>query len=246
MATIPKTVHLSWKDKKVLEHPSPLIRNGIRNLVDCNPDWTVTVYDDADIDAELHTYLAPTDYALLAHCHIVEKCDAWRLAKIFYEGGLYMDIDRFYNVPLADLIGEETAWVLPTYRDHDFSQDFMLSKPGNPVFRETLELVLTRRREGHTSTYFLGAQTYMHAVSRALTGRMLDTNPGAAAFAMLRERIATLPFIHTYRETSPYDTIVYRHDPTTFKTDASDTTDWETLKRAFYASYNVRHWTDEW
>ena len=48
--TIPKTIHLSWKHKNILESQSPLIVNGMKNLVELNPDWQVTVYDDKDID----------------------------------------------------------------------------------------------------------------------------------------------------------------------------------------------------
>lgn len=246
MDTIPKKVHISWNDKDVLEHPSPLIQNGLRNLVAMNPDWEVTISDDADIDAQLQHYLPGDDYALIRDAHIVAKSDAWRLCKLLHEGGLYIDIDRFYNIPLADISTPETKWVLPTYQDYDFSQDFMLSSPGNPAFAETLRLQFERRRQGHQNIYLLGAQTYMHAVTTALTGRMINTDPGTDAFAEIRARLSTLPFIQTYRETSPYDTVVYRHDPERFQTDASNTTDWETLKREFYASYQVRHWTGEW
>lgn len=246
MHTIPKKVHISWNDKGVLDHPSPIIRNGLRNLVAMNPEWEVVINDDRDIDTQLRQYLAPDEYLMVRDCHIVVKSDVWRLCKLFHEGGLYIDIDRFYNVPLADIIDDETAWVLPTYKDHDFSQDFMLSRAGNPVFKETLALIFERRRQGYHDTYFLGAQTYMHAVTKLLTGEMINTDPGVEVFEGIRARMNALPFIKTYREASPYDTVVYRHNEATFERDDSDTTDWETLKRAFYASYNIRHWTGEW
>ena len=243
---IPKKVHVCWNDKDVLEHPSPLIRNGLRNLAALNPDWEVMIHNDADIDVQLQAFLSGDDYALVREAHIVAKCDVWRLCKLYHEGGLYIDIDRFYNIPLADLIGPETRWVLPTYRDHDFSQDFMLSSPGNPAFAEALRLLFERRRQGHDNIYFLGAQTYMHAVTTVLTGEMLNTDPGAEVFEHIRERISALSFIKTYRETSPYDTIVYHHDSAAFQADSNGTTDWETLKREFYASYDIHHWTGEW
>jgi len=242
MDAIPKKVHVSWNDKEVLDHPSPLIQNGLRNLVTMNSDWEVVIHDDADINTQLQAFLPGDDYALIRESHIVAKCDVWRLCKLFHEDGLYIDIDRLYNIPLTDIIDTQIKWVLPTFQDHDFSQDFMLSSPGNPVFSETLKLIFERRRLGHQNIYLLGAQTYMHAVTTVLTGQMVNTDPGAEAFAKIRAHISALPFIKTYRETSPYDTIVYRHDPTALQTDA----DWETLKREFYASYGIRHWTREW
>jgi hypothetical protein len=40
-----------------------------------------------------------------------------------------MDIDRFVNTPLDDLVDEDTKWVVPTCRDYDFSHDFMMTSP---------------------------------------------------------------------------------------------------------------------
>ena len=43
---IPKIVNTSWKDKTILESQSPLIQEGIANLIKLNPDWEVRIYDD--------------------------------------------------------------------------------------------------------------------------------------------------------------------------------------------------------
>ena len=91
---------------------------------------------------------------------------------------MYVDIDRFVNTPLDELVDEGTKWVVPTCRDYDFSHDFMMTAPQNPVYSTAAQLYLQRLQEGHNSIYFLGPQTYMHAITLVLTGEMINTDPG--------------------------------------------------------------------
>ena len=234
---IPKIIHLTWKHKKILESKSKLVLFGIRNLVDLNPDWKVIIYDDRDIDNYLKEMLSISDYNLVKDIHIVAKSDIWRLIKLYYQGGLYIDIDRFCNIKLSDIIGETTMWVLPTYKDSDFSHDFMLSAPNNPAFYNAYELYFQRRREGHNNIYFLGPQTYMHAITNTLCGQIINTNPGIEVFNQIRSIITQIPFIKTYREEPPNNTIIYR---------SNNSYDLETLKRDFYAEEGIKHWTGDW
>ena len=237
--TIPKIAHLTWKTKDIFNSQTPLIVNGVRNLVDLNPDWVVNVYDDNEVDEYLRNILDPSDYKLLADRHIVEKTDIWRLFKIYIEGGLYMDIDRLYNIKLSDIItSDDIKWVLPTCLDFDFSHDFMCSAPNNPAFLQAINLYLQRRKEGHTSVYFLGPQTYMHAITKVMFGEEINTDPGIAVFSSLREEIIQMAFIKTYREVPPHDTIVYR--------DEKKLLDHEKLKRELYSDFNLKHWTGDW
>ena len=235
--TIPKTIHLSWKHKNILESQSPLIVNGMKNLVELNPDWQVTVYDDKDIDDYLKFALEKSYYELIKDVHIVGKSDIWRLLKLHSEGGLYVDIDRLCNISLSGLVDDKTMWVLPTYRDSDFSHDFMMTAPNNPAFAKAIELYFDRRRMGHTNIYFLGPQTYMNAVTTVLCGEMLNTNPGKETFDQIRSILDQAPFIKTYREDPPHNTIIYKSD---------DNLDLETMKRQFYAEEGLKHWTGEW
>jgi hypothetical protein len=140
---------------------------------------------------------------------------------------------------LSDIITSDTIkWVLPTFLEFDFSHDIMLSAPGNPIFMKTAQLHLERRREGSSNIYFLGAQTYMHAITFGLMGRMINTDPGKEVFEEIRAKIKETDFIKTYRETSPLDTMVYRDDGTI--------KDHEYMKRALYKEYELKHWTEEW
>lgn len=238
MNLIPKVIHIAWKDKKVIESESPLILNGLRNLIKLNPDWEVKVYDDNDIDHYLKECLSTSDYDLIKDKHIVEKSDLWRLFKLYLEGGMYVDIDRFCNVRLSDVLNDNALCVLPTCLDNDFSQDIMISCPGNRIYETAIQLVLQRRREGHTSTYFLGPQTFMHSVTYVLCGEIIDSYTNVETFTRIRNVIESMPYIQTYREYPPHDTFIYRNGDTNF--------DWENMKKDFYNSNNIMHWTGEW
>ena len=235
--SIPKIAHITWKTKDVVNSQSPLILNGLRNLIDLNPDWNVIVHDDNDIDGYLKNVLNKRDYNLIKDLHIVEKSDLWRQFKLYNEGGLYMDIDRFCNIPLSEIVTDDIKCVLPTCFDWDFSQDIILTEPNNPIQLQTIELIMQRRYEGHKNVFFLGPQTYMNAVTKVLFGEMIHTNPGVEKFAEMRKSLEKISFIKTYREHPPHDTVLYRSD---------DKLDWEKLKKEFYANANIKHWSGDW
>lgn len=243
---IPKIVHVCWDDKNLLNHQSPLILNGLKNLADLNPDWEIQIHSAQEVDAYLKNVLSTDDYNLYTNTHIVERCDLWRLFKVFNEGGLYIDIDRYCNISFKDILTPNIKWVLPTSNDYDFSHDFMMSSPGNPVFENTIDLILKRKKAGYKSIYFFGPQTYMHSVTTMLTGQMIDTNPGQERFDQIRDAISKCDFILTYKENVPYDTIIYKHDPESFKKGNSVETDFLKIRQEFYRSYNIKHWTGKW
>lgn len=235
---IPKSIHVTWKDRNVLKSKSPLIVNGIKNLKKLNPDWTLTIHDDTDVDMYLKDVLDKSDYNLIKDTQIVEKSDIWRLFKMYREGGMYVDIDRLCNKNLDYLLQEGVKWILPTCNDYDFSHDLMISEPGNPVYEETINLYLQRRREGNTNVYFLGTQTYMHAITKLIFNEVINTNPGKEKFDWMVNKINEIPFIKLYREEPPYNTILFKAGKKTFNH--------EDMKRKLYKDSNIKHWTGLW
>jgi mannosyltransferase OCH1-like enzyme len=233
---IPKKAHIVWNHKNVLQSKHPLIINGIKNLVEMNPDWEVTIYTPEDIRNDFKTWLTKMDYELTDDAPLVSKIDLWRQIKLYEQGGLYMDIDRLYNIPLNQIIKTGIKWVCPTNGDYDITQDFLLSAPHNPVFLLTAKLYLERVRKGHRHVYFLGPQTYMHATSLYLCNELIDTNPGLEKMDLIRKEISKYPFIITFREEHPNNTIVYNGNLGEFL---------EEMKNDFYNSENVVHWTKE-
>ena len=114
---IPKIIHIAWNDKEVLKSDAPLIKHGLKKLVELNPDWDLQISDDADIEAYLQEKMAE-DYELAQSLHIVAKTDIWRLYKMFLEGGLYIDIDRLCNMPLSKLIDDDNVEASQIGRAH--------------------------------------------------------------------------------------------------------------------------------
>lgn len=235
---IPKIVHTSWKDKTILQSQSPLIQEGIANLIKLNPDWKVTIYDDQEVNEYLYESMDSKDFQLIEKDHIVAKTDIWRLIKLYREGGLYLDIDRYCDIKFSDYISNEIKCVLPMCLDTGFSHDFMMSDIGNPIYLETYKLLIERRYSSN-NIYFLGPQTYMHGVTKVLMGVMIDINPGLNVIQSIRNTIEGIPFIYTYREELPYNSVICRHKTGSYET-------WKTQKQELYSDYKLKHWTGEW
>lgn len=227
---IPKKIHIAWKHKNFLEAPFNIVKYGAKQLKDLNPTWSFEISDDNDIEVYLQDNLSSSDYNLLKHRHIVEKTDVWRLLKIINEGGLYMDIDRYCDQSLDNLLTNEIECVLPTFKDIDFSQDIMLSCPQHEIHKAALSLNLARRREGCTDVLSLAPITYFHAATKVLLGISINRYPTIEQFKELRNIIDSDPGLITYREEPPFDTFIYRGIPL------------QDDKSIFYRYSNVIHW----
>ena len=209
---IEKKIHISWKNKDIINKDFTLVKNGIKNLRDMNPEYEFTISDDYDVDQYLKSKLSSDDYDLFKDVDIVPKTDIWKLLKIYYEGGVFVNVDRFVNIPLSNIILEDTKCVLPTYFDIDCSQDIMISCSGNILHKTTLDLSIQRRREGCVDTMFLGPHTYFHAITKILLGESLQRAPPLKDMEMLRSVIEGCKYLKTYREHIPYNTILYKGD----------------------------------
>lgn len=207
---IEKKIHMSWKNKTIFDCPYNIVQQGIKQLRDLNPEYTLTIYDDHDIDAYLQSHLADEDYQRIQHKHIVEKTDLWRLLKIYHEGGVYMDLDRLCNKPLSSIVKPQTRCVLPTYLDYDFAQDVMISCSKSRIIEKAIEMNLERRKNGETRLVYLGPDTYLHAISDVLFGKQLQRGRSNREIIQLRERIQQeFLFIETFRENPPFCTVMY-------------------------------------
>lgn len=212
---IPKLVHLTWKNKDVLNSDLRIVLNGARNLVDLNPDWTVSVSNDTEVEAYLRDKLSAADYALIKDRHIVEKSDLWRLLKVYYEGGYYQDLDRCVNIPFSDIgVGnissEVKAW-LPIYYDYNFAQDVLLSASGSPLLKAAIDENLLRRRRGVTNIIEMGPRSYMFAVMKFLTGVGVDAS-NKVDFQAVRQQIDRSRFVKTVAEGGDGNSLLCRRD----------------------------------
>lgn len=189
------------------------------------------INNDEEVDLYIKNNVEKGDYDLIKNKHIVEKTDLWRLLKIYNEGGIYMDIDRFYNIPLEKIILPNIKCILPMYFDIDFSQDIMISCSKNIIYKRAIEINLERRRNGCTDIMTLGPATYFNAVTEILLGYQLNRYPSKLHLDLLKNIINDMQYISTYIENPPYNTITY-NGPII-----------DNDKEIFYKSENVIHWS---
>jgi GR25 family glycosyltransferase involved in LPS biosynthesis len=253
---IPKKIHLSWRNKNVLDSDYELIKKGAKNLQILNPDWDIEVYDDEDINKCLRDSLNSDDWELIKNKKITEKTDLWRLLKTYKEGGLYIDIDRYIDTPISEIINPETTCVLPTYQDVDFSQDFILTCPANPIIEKAIANNIKYRKEGKP-LFFTGVYSYMRSVcemlqpisfqglekldwEKAEQNSIPDRGDNPEYFNDIREKINACKHMKTYRESGPENHILYRNINKDFNIRI-----FEKDKADFYNGEKVIHWNTD-
>lgn len=234
---VPKIVHASWKTKDILDNQSPVILNGIAHLKKINPHYKLEISDDNDIEEYLKSQLKNWDYIKIKNKKIVEKIDLWRLLKMYHEGGIYIDIDRFCNICFDDVIKPDTKCILPTHHDSDFSQDIMISSKKNPVFEKAIEYNLAGRYLiNPRGVFYLGPPIYMRAITEVVFGERKPRNPGSSIMENYRSLLQNSKHFQTYKEDPPYDSLVFKYDESTFqKGNGLD-------KEQFYDSENIAAW----
>ena len=77
----------------------------------------------------------------------------------------------------------------------------------------------------------LGPITYFHAITKVLLGEQIQRYPSKENLIKLRSIISNSQYLSTFKETPPYNTLVYKGLPMNFDKDA------------FYNYCNVNHWT---
>ena len=241
---IPKKLHVSWKSpQSIIQSKNPMIINGILNAKDMNPEYKIEISSDVDVDEYIQSNIPSDDYNLIKNKYIVEKIDLWRLLKMYIEGGIYMDIDRYCNIPFRDLIKPGARCVLPTHKDKNFSQDLMITSKGNPLYLNAIAMNLLRRKTvANCNIYYLGPITYMHAVTVFLYGKMLNENEiSAELFENIRNELNESKYFQSFRESDGgcdglHRTFIFDPARSSFKVGDGGT------KADFYNENNVKYW----
>ncbi len=237
LPNIPEIIHVSWKNKNILEKSHPLLDHGLHNIVRLNPAWKIEISDDQDIDEYLKFHLCRYDYLKIVHKKIVEKIDLWRLLKIYHEGGVYTDIDRLWNQSLDAILEPDARCVLPTFEDVDFSHSLMISAPGNPLYKRAIEDNLQKRSWLNLRGVFhLGPPLYMQSVTRSVFGKAVKRKPGKPLMHDYRTALKESDHFQTYREIHPFQTFTYQGDAN------KPAFDFEQAKADFYRQSQVKAW----
>lgn len=209
---IPKIIHITWKNKNILDNNSHLIVNGIGNMKRLNPNYQMVISDDNDIEEYIKKNIEDLDYQYIKDKKIVEKVDLWRLLKMYYEGGIYTDIDRYCNISFDEIIGTcpPKKCILPTYLDQDFSQDLLISCKNNPIFLKAIQYNLIGRTRG-LKLYQLGSPLFMLAVTNIVFGEIKNINPGEDVMENYRNILNNSKYFLSYREEPMNNTLLYRN-----------------------------------
>ena len=172
---IPKHVHIFFPDNEYYRKQPilPFVSHSIISLINLNPDWNVTVYNDTMIDGVIQRagdigIISKQEVDVLIGvegeeevqkqtAHIVEQSDIARLVLMYQQGGIYLDVDRLVSRKFADFITQSTRLCLPTHFDINFAQDILCSSPGNEMFLSIIQRASkirleSERRKGWTKS----------------------------------------------------------------------------------------------
>ena len=241
---IPKKIHVSWKDKNILfESKNPIAVNGLQKLRDLNPDYVIEISNDDDVHNYIKQYIDKDDWLNIKDRNIVEKTDLWRLLKMSREGGIYVDIDRYCNIPFDDIIKDTDVCILPTHYKIDFSQDIMISAPQQDIFLKAIELNLGRREFGCRDVLTLGPITYFHAITEIFFGRQLERFMSGVLWKRVIKNINEREGYRTFEE-RPVNNME-QHRTILFKYTGGTVLDSiDTHKPALYEESGTSHWTE--
>jgi len=231
LGPIEKKIHVSWKKKDILDLDFNIVKHGSKQLKNLNPDYKFEISDNNDVELYIKSKIPKEDYLLIKDRHIVEKVDLWRLLEIYYEGGVYMDIDRFCNIPLKNIIKPSHKCILPLYYNIDVSQDIMISASNNIIYKTAIDLNLKKRKEGCNDIMEMGPVTYFNAITKLLLGYELGRYPNIENLNKLKDNINNCKYLDTYIERPPFNTITYQGGEI------------NNDKEEFYQFCNEKHWT---
>lgn len=91
MNTIPKTIHITCKQKNELNFYELFIDSIISN----NKNWKIHLYDDEDIHKFIINYFPYLENIYEAYPTNIQRMDLFRLLILLRFGGVYMDADVF-------------------------------------------------------------------------------------------------------------------------------------------------------
>lgn len=105
---IPKKIYQSWKTKNL----SPEMARVTDRVKKLNPGYEYFLYDDKDCRQFLLTHFGP-NYAQAFDALIpgAFKCDFWRYAILYVQGGIYMDIDMVPHKSFDELLRPDDEFV---------------------------------------------------------------------------------------------------------------------------------------
>jgi len=152
MNLIPKVIYQSWGTKKL----SPLMSKNVESIKCLNPEYEYNLYDDSDcrkfiLDNFGVNYANAFD-ALIPGAF---KCDFWRYAVLYVNGGVYLDMDMEPLFPFKNILKDSDQFLSVADQENGIDkitgiyQAFIACRPRHPILLYSLQLsfsnIVTRR-----------------------------------------------------------------------------------------------------
>mmetsp|Transcript_11834 Transcript_11834/g.13753 ORF Transcript_11834/g.13753 Transcript_11834/m.13753 type:complete len:316 (+) Transcript_11834:118-1065(+) len=147
ISLIPKII---WQTAKS-HNPPPASKKIIETWDKKNPDWKQTLLDDEELVAFISTYFNQTVVNAFKDLPLpVMKADFFRLAVMYYEGGVYADVDVECKKPIrtwstySDGAIDRCDVVIGMENDLHLCNWGFASRRHHPLFKKAVDLSLSR------------------------------------------------------------------------------------------------------
>jgi mannosyltransferase OCH1-like enzyme len=200
MSLIPKVIYQSWSSKDL----EPALSLNVQNTKALNPEYEYRFYDDRDCRGFLLEHFG-LNYANAFDALIpgAFKCDFWRYAVLYVNGGVYLDMDIKPLYPFREILNSTDTFVSVADQENGLDmtkgiyQAFIASVPRHPILLYALQIayvnIATRRISVNSlditgptvmgvafNLYFNNEQTYTKISSK-------DYGDGIRLFRMTRK-----------------------------------------------------------
>lgn len=163
MSLIPKKIYQSWKTKSLPDK----MQNIVNKTIAMNPEYSYELWDDRDCyDFLLNNFgknYANTFDVLIPGAF---KCDLWRYAVLYINGGIYMDLDMSCEFPFREILKPTDRFVSIVDLVSIFKpkcaiyQAFIACEPRHPILLKSFEIayhnIVTRRYDVFSSLSITG------------------------------------------------------------------------------------------
>ena len=176
---IPKSLWQTYISKQL---PSSVRRYQQSWLTNLPNDYRYNLFDDQDISDYIHSPRVKNEFPGIVECWNllpigVMKADLWRYCILYFEGGIYTDIDTILIQPkfFEKIATSNARMIVGLETENPESQCFcqwtILSEAGHPILKTCISLIIQRSKNGidtqraHFVHEFTGPTIWTHAIN---------------------------------------------------------------------------------
>lgn len=121
----------------------------VSSWIDKNPTWKHMIATDDDVEAFFRTKFPPNVFEAFSKLPLgVMKADTFRLAVVYYYGGVYADVDTECVLPIDEWVGpaqiEGCTAIVAMESYNSFANWAFAAAPRHPVFKRALDRVVEK------------------------------------------------------------------------------------------------------